>query len=62
MDWLIEIAKQYGLFAALVAYVLWDARHRELRYISIIDRLAKSFSDLKKDVEQIRKLIEKKGE
>lgn len=59
MDWLTQIAKEYGLFVALVVYVLWEGRNRELRYISIIDKLSKSFTELKKDVEQIRKWLEK---
>lgn len=39
MDWLSQVAQEYGLFVALVVYVIWDSRQREVRYISIIDTL-----------------------
>lgn len=58
MDWLIQIAKEYGLFVALVVYVIWENRNRELRYISIIDKLSKSFTELKKDVAEIKAWLE----
>lgn len=40
MDWLLQIAKQYGPFTALVAYVLWDSRQREVKYLAIIKTLS----------------------
>lgn len=40
MDWLLEIAQEYGLFVALVIYVLWENKRREERYIAIIDTLS----------------------
>lgn len=57
MDWLAQIAKEYSLFVALVAYVLWDGRNREIRYLQIIDKLSDSYQELKKDVEQIKQKI-----
>lgn len=40
MDWIVEIGKEYGLFVALVVYVLWANQKREERYIQIIDTLS----------------------
>jgi hypothetical protein len=40
VDWLLEIAQEYGLFVALVIYVLWENKRREERYIAIIDTLS----------------------
>ena len=40
MDWLVEIGREYGLFVALVVYVLWANQKREERYIAIIDALS----------------------
>lgn len=45
MDWLVEIGKEYGLFVALVVYVLWANQKREERYIVIIDTLSKEIKD-----------------
>ena len=39
MEWIAEIAKEYGLFVALVVYVIWDSRVREQRLLNIIDAL-----------------------
>jgi hypothetical protein len=47
MDWLVEIGKEYGLFVALVVYVLWENQKREERYIAIIDTLS---SEIKGDL------------
>lgn len=58
---LMDIAKQYGLFAALVAYVLWENNKREARYISIIEKLTAAFSDLKRDVEEIKNYLKGSG-
>lgn len=54
MDWLLQIGKEYGLFVMLVAYVLWDGRGREARYINIIDKLSDAFEELKRDVATIK--------
>jgi Flp pilus assembly pilin Flp len=40
MDWLLQVAKEYGLFAALVCYVIWDSRQREHKYIAVIQTLS----------------------
>jgi hypothetical protein len=40
VDWIVEIGKEYGLFVALVVYVLWANQKREERYIQIIDTLS----------------------
>jgi hypothetical protein len=45
MDWLVEIGKEYGLFVALVVYVLWTNQKREEQYIAIIDTLSKEIKD-----------------
>ena len=62
MDWIMQIAKEYGLFVALVAYVIWDSRERELRYLSIIDGLSKSFEVLKRDVGIIKNKLTERSE
>jgi hypothetical protein len=60
MEVLLNIAQEYGLFVALVVYVLWSNYRREERYIQIIEKLSKSFDQLKRDVGQIKeKLFEK---
>lgn len=70
MDWLLAIAKEHGLFVALVVYVIWDGREREKasrlenrkreqQYLAIIDKLSKSFESLKRDVSDMKdRLIE----
>lgn len=45
MDWLAQIAKEYGLFVALVVYVLWETRQREIKYLSIIETLSQEVKD-----------------
>lgn len=45
MDWLVDIGKEYGLFVALVVYVLWANQKREERYIAIIDTLSAEIKD-----------------
>ena len=40
MDALLQIAHDYGLFVALVAYVLWDGHKREQRYWEVISTLS----------------------
>lgn len=54
MEWLLQIAQEYGLFVALVIYVLWENKRREERYIGIIDMLAE---EIKKDLKFIKSKI-----
>ena len=51
MDWLVEIGREYGLFVALVVYVLWANQKREERYIEIINRLSE---EIKIDLVKIK--------
>jgi Flp pilus assembly pilin Flp len=44
MEWLMDIGKEYGLFAMLVAYVIWDSRQREHKYLAIIKTLSDKVS------------------
>lgn len=54
MEWLVEIGKEYGLFVALVVYVLFENKKREERYIAIIDTLAE---EIKSDLAVIKNKI-----
>lgn len=45
MEWITQVAKEYGLFVALVCYVLWSNRERELKYISVIQTLSEDVKD-----------------
>jgi hypothetical protein len=54
MDWLLQIAQEYGLFVALVIYVLYENKKREERYIVIIDTLAE---EIKGDLAIIKNKI-----
>lgn len=40
----MQIGKEYGLFAMLVAYVIWDSRQREHKYLAIIKTLSDKVS------------------
>lgn len=60
MDWLSQVAQDYGLFVALVVYVIWDSRQREVRYISIIDTLGEEVKTRLIKIEQ--KLFGGKGD
>ena len=51
MDWIVEIGKEYGLFVALVVYVLYENKKREERYIQIIDTLSE---EIKGDLAEIK--------
>lgn len=53
MDWLINIAKEYGLFVALVVYVLWDSRQRELKYLVVIQTLSEEVKDRLTKIEAV---------
>ena len=60
MEWLFEVAKEYGLFVCLVAYVLWDSRQREDRYIAREQKyisIIESIKGIKKDVQEIKNEI-----
>jgi hypothetical protein len=57
---ILEIAKSYGPFVALVAYVLWQNQRREEKYISVIERLSKAFESLKKDISDIKQKVYEK--
>lgn len=45
MELLLQVAKEYGLFVALVVYVIWDSRQRENRYIAIIATLSEEVKE-----------------
>ncbi len=60
MEIILEIAKSYGPFVALVAYVLWQNQRREEKYISVIERLSKAFESLKKDISDIKQKVYEK--
>lgn len=45
MDFIMQIAKEYGLFVALVVYVLWDTKQRETRYLNVIETLSEEVKD-----------------
>lgn len=60
---LLQIVEQYGLFVALVIYVLWQNQKREERYINVIEKLSRAFEALKKDISQIKdKIFEKEDD
>lgn len=57
MEWLTAVAEQYGLFVALVVYVIYDSKQRETRYINTIDGLSQSLGivgEIQKDVDEIK--------
>lgn len=57
MEWLTTVAEQYGLFVALVVYVIYDSKQRETRYINTIDGLSQSLGivgEIQKDVDEIK--------
>lgn len=60
MEWLIELAREYGLFVALVVYVILDSRQREIRYIEREQRyigVIESIKDIKDDVKEIKNKV-----
>jgi hypothetical protein len=57
MEWLSSVAEDYGLFVALVVYVMWSNHHREKKYISVIENLSDSFQSIKKDLTEIKNKI-----
>lgn len=73
MDIFTQIAKEYGLFVALVAWILWffdkllktnraENAERESRYIAVIDKLSDSFAQLSTDVESIKLIMQRDHE
>ena len=60
MDWILALANEYGLFVALVAYVILDSRQRENRYIQREQKyisIIESIKGIKKDVQDIKNEI-----
>lgn len=55
MEWVTQIAQEYGLFVALVVYNLWANQKREERYIMIINTLSE---EIKGDLADIKKKID----
>lgn len=56
----MAIAKEYGLFVALVAYVLFDSRQRENRYVLREQKyigIIESIKGIKKDLQDIKSEI-----
>lgn len=47
-----DIAAKYGLFVALVVYVLYENRQREAKYLQVIDTLT---NKIYKKLENIEK-------
>lgn len=45
MEFLIDIAKDYGLFVALVVYVIASSREREMRYLNVISTLSEDVKE-----------------
>lgn len=70
VEFLSKVAADYGLFVALVVYILWffdkllkqnrsENSEREARYISVIDKLSDSFSKLTTEVEAIKAMMQR---
>jgi hypothetical protein len=57
MEWLSVVAKEHGLFVALVVYVMYSNQQREKRYISVIEQLSDSFQSMKNDLKEIKNKI-----
>jgi Flp pilus assembly pilin Flp len=51
------VAKEYGLFVALVVYVLWSNRERESKYINVIQTLSE---EVKERLTKIETIIKRK--
>jgi hypothetical protein len=65
VEWLVEIAKEYGLFVALVIYVLYDSKQREDRYIQREKEyiaIIATVKAIKDDVVEIKDRIFTKGD
>lgn len=45
MEILMQIAKEYGLFVALVVYVIWDKHITVQKYLAIIQVLSEEVKD-----------------
>jgi hypothetical protein len=57
VEWLLGVAREYGAFVALVAWVLYDSRQREQRYLSVIETLSE---EVKERLAKIEIMIKKK--
>lgn len=53
MDFLVNVAKEYGLFVALVVYVMWANRERELKYLDVIKTLSEEVKERLTKIETI---------
>jgi hypothetical protein len=45
MDIFLQLAKEHGLFIALVAYVIWDKHVTIQKYLTIIHTLSEEVKD-----------------
>lgn len=45
MELFVQIASKYGLFVALVVYVLYENKQRENRYLQIIETLSEEVKE-----------------
>ncbi len=60
MEVLVELVQMYGAGVGIVIWVLWTNQQRENRYIQVIEKFAKNYEQVKRDVSDIRqKLFEK---
>jgi hypothetical protein len=49
---LLDIADKYGLFVALVVFILWENRKRESKYIDREERYIKVIQTLSEEVKE----------
>jgi Flp pilus assembly pilin Flp len=52
MEFLVSIAKEYGLFVALVCFVLWTNRERENKYIEREEKYIGVIQTLSEEVKE----------
>lgn len=52
MQFLMETAKTYGLFVALVCWVLYENKQRETRYLNVIETLTEEVKERLRVIEQ----------
>lgn len=58
MDWILQIAKEYGPFVALVGWVLYTNWVREQRYLDVIQTLSE---EVKERLTKIESAIRRKS-